>query len=138
MYQNEGEIGRAINDKIKEGIVKREDLFIVTKVGLISDSVLESLFFIPYRGLGALQERLRLRTMYVPCTFQLHPNSSRSEHVVDNFERSLALLGVDYVDLYLIHWPVPLAPGCSGKPEDIVFDDEADYVLTWKVMEQVR
>lgn len=32
IYQNQGEIGGAIQEKIKEGAVTREDLFVVSKV----------------------------------------------------------------------------------------------------------
>lgn len=31
-YKNENQIGDAIKDKIDEGVIKREDLFITTKV----------------------------------------------------------------------------------------------------------
>lgn len=34
LYHNESEIGDGIQCKIKEGVVRREDLFIVSKVGL--------------------------------------------------------------------------------------------------------
>lgn len=32
LYHNEKEVGKAINDAIKKGVVKREELFVVTKI----------------------------------------------------------------------------------------------------------
>ena len=32
IYHNEKQLGEAIADKIKEGVIKREDVFITTKV----------------------------------------------------------------------------------------------------------
>jgi 2,5-diketo-D-gluconate reductase A len=39
------------------------------------------------------------------------------------FEASLAALGTDYVDLYLIHWPLPTRYG-------------GDFVSTWRTLEE--
>jgi aldehyde reductase len=36
VYENEKEVGAAINAKIKEGVIKREDIFVTSKVSTFS------------------------------------------------------------------------------------------------------
>lgn len=67
LYANEVEVGNAVRAKIDEGVIKREDIFITTK--------LWNTFHEPSRVEGACRASLRN-------------------------------LGLDYVDLYLLHWPV--------------------------------
>ncbi|CAH1392219.1 unnamed protein product [Nezara viridula] len=99
LYENEKEIGTAINDKIKEGAVKREELFITTK---------------------------------------LWNTDHKKELVVPALKRSLELLNLEYVDLYLVHWPLALKEGLGLFPKDengkTLFSD-ASYTDTWKGME---
>ena len=52
-------------------------------------------------------------------TTKIWNNAQRLGDVDGAFQRSLDRLGLDYIDLYLIHWPVP---GC--------------YLNTWKEMEK--
>ncbi|XP_075988088.1 aldo-keto reductase AKR2E4-like [Anticarsia gemmatalis] len=91
IYKTEEQVGRAIKKKIEEGVVRREDLFIVTK--LWSDSHAE-------------------------------------EAVVPALQASLARLGLTYVDLYLIHWPVAI--NSDGSLSDV------DYLDTWRGMVECR
>lgn len=65
-YENETAVGRAINRVIAEGIVRREELFVTTKLWVTD-------------------------TCY--------------ERAKEGFYRSLDRLGLDYIDLYLIHQP---------------------------------
>jgi len=100
LYGNELEIGKAINEKIQDGTVKREDLFVVTKLW------------------NTFHER---------------------ENVVPTCKKSLQNLGLDYLDLYLIHWPV-----AQKLVKDLNTDDpfgsavgiDYDYINTWKGMEE--
>ncbi|KAL0131928.1 hypothetical protein PUN28_000006 [Cardiocondyla obscurior] len=97
-YGNEREIGEAVREKIEDGTVTREDLFITTK---------------------------------------LWNNFHREERVVPTCKQSLANLGLDYVDLYLIHWPMAYKEEEDLRPKDIsLAESDVDYLETWRGMEE--
>lgn len=99
VYGNEPEVGAAITAKIEEGVVKREELFITSKLW---------------------------------NTFH------RPDLVEPALRSSLNNLNLEYLDLYLIHWPQGYKEDADLFPADdagkILFS-EVDYVDTWKAME---
>ncbi|KAF4525310.1 hypothetical protein B566_EDAN014919 [Ephemera danica] len=100
-YQNEHEVGEGISAKIKEGIIKREDIFVTSKLW---------------------------NTFHRPDMVSL------------GCKTTLKNLGLDYLDLYLIHWPVSYKDGEELFPTDasgkMIWSD-ADYVDTWPEMEKL-
>jgi alcohol dehydrogenase (NADP+) len=101
IYQNEKEIGQAIQFSIKSGWVKREDLFITSKLW----------------------------------------NSDHSpERVNVAIRRSLKDLQLDYLDLYLIHWPVAFKTGHEQAKDvsDLLTPDEIPILTTWQAMEKTK
>ncbi|KAF2430475.1 aldo/keto reductase-like protein [Tothia fuscella] len=54
------------------------------------------------------------------------------KRVQEGINTSLESLGIDYVDLYLMHWP------CSSNPDDMskVYDDW-NFVDTWREMQKL-
>ncbi len=68
-----------------------------------------------------------VRTSEVPrdelfITTKLWNSDHGHDKTLRAFDASLRRLGMDYVDLYLIHWPVP---------------EQDKYVETWKAMEEI-
>jgi 2,5-diketo-D-gluconate reductase A len=55
-------------------------------------------------------------------TSKLNNNRQTRDDILRSFDQSLADLGFDALDLFLIHWPLP---------------DVSDYVARWKVMEEI-
>ncbi|MBN1116565.1 MAG: aldo/keto reductase [Bacteroidales bacterium] len=102
VYQNEKEIGYALKRVFEKGEVKREDLWITSKVW----------------------------------------NDMHGEgEVIVSCNQSLKDLQLDYLDLYLVHWPFPNyhAPGCDGdarNPDSKPYIHE-DYMVVWRQMEQL-
>ena len=58
-------------------------------------------------------------------TSKLNNGFHRPDDARRAFDRTLTELGFDYVDLFLIHWPLPT-----------LYD--GDYVSTWKTLEEFR
>lgn len=85
-YENEVYIGDAIDSLIKQGVLKREDLIIQTKVGdkLYADGTPRGYYF--YNSSSC-------------------PNHDVRSQVMEQVESSLRFLKTDYLDVLLIHWP---------------------------------
>lgn len=53
--------------------------------------------------------------------------------VEDSLNETLEALGTDYLDLYLIHWPVPLNPKGNHPAFPTLPDGKRDVVHAWKL-----
>jgi aldehyde reductase len=72
-------------------------------------------------------------------TTKLWNTNHRPERVKPAFDKSLERLGLDYLDLYLIHTPFAFQPGDEQDPRDqngnVLYDKEVTLLDTWRAME---
>jgi 2,5-diketo-D-gluconate reductase A len=77
------------------------------------------------KGVGEAIRASGLDRGDVYVTSKLNNGFHRPDDARQAFERTLSDLGFDYVDLFLIHWPLPK-----------LYD--GDFVSTWKTLEEFR
>jgi alcohol dehydrogenase (NADP+) len=74
-------------------------------------------------------------------TTKLWNSNHRPERVRPAFEGSLDRLGLEYLDLYLIHTPFAFQPGEEQDPRDengnVIYDTGVSLVDTWQAMESL-
>jgi 2,5-diketo-D-gluconate reductase A len=76
-------------------------------------------------GVGEAVRASGLDRAEVFITSKLNNGYHRSDDARRAFETTLSELGFDYVDLFLIHWPLPTLYG-------------GDFVSTWRTLEEFR
>ena len=74
-------------------------------------------------------------------TTKLWNSNHRPERVEPAFEASLERLGLDYLDLYLIHTPFAFQSGDEQDPRDengdVIYDKGVTLLDTWRAMEDL-
>ena len=74
-------------------------------------------------------------------TTKLWNTNHRPERVEPAFEASLDRLGLEYLDLYLIHTPFAFQPGDEQDPRDqdgnVIYDRGVTLLDTWRAMESL-
>jgi alcohol dehydrogenase (NADP+) len=72
-------------------------------------------------------------------TSKLWCNAHGRDNVEPALKKTLQDLQLDYLDLYMIHWPIPLKPSAvlPGSAADFMPLDEAPIHATWAGMEAV-
>jgi alcohol dehydrogenase (NADP+) len=100
IYMNEQEVGSALGTALTSGQVKREELWITSK---------------------------------------LWNNAHAKKQVRPALEKTLRDLRIDYLDLFLIHWPVHFQPNVMFPrcPEEFLAPDAIPLGETWQAMESL-
>ena len=99
IYMNEKEIGQAFADAFAAGDVKREDVWITSK---------------------------------------LWNNSHKKEDVLPALKQTLSDLQLDYLDLYLVHWPHAFKKDFMNptSAEEVHVANSIPHIETWRGMEE--
>ncbi|KAG0647035.1 D-galacturonic acid reductase [Hyphodiscus hymeniophilus] len=124
-----GEVKNAVSYALRTGYKLIDCAFCYGNEYEVGEGIKEAL------NLGAVKREDFFVTSKMWCTF--------SSRVEENLDMSLKALGLDYIDLYLIHWPVAMNPHGNDIRFPTLPDGSRDldmswsHIETWKQMEKL-
>lgn len=103
IYGNEAEVGEALKKAFSDGMVKREELWVTSK---------------------------------------LWNSRHKKEQVIPALEQTLKDLQLEYLNLYLMHWPVALKEevgiGFPDGPDKFISLEDVPLIETWTALEEAQ
>ncbi|KAJ5519519.1 Aldo/keto reductase subgroup [Penicillium expansum] len=130
-----GQVGEAVYEALKAGYRHLDLATIYQNQREVAEGIKRAYKDVP----GLKREDLFI-------TSKLWNSQHRPEVVEASLDACLAELELDYLDLYLVHWPVAFQKGDSYFPlvansivegGDVIIDDGVSIVDTWKAMTQL-
>jgi alcohol dehydrogenase (NADP+) len=124
-----GEVGRAVTSALKTGYRHIDCAAIYGNEREVGEAMQSTL----------TEDGIRREDVWV--TSKLWNRFHKAEDVIPALKQTLSDLRLEYLDLYLIHWPVAFRPDLDGFPredEDFLSLDEVPLIETWEAMLEAK
>lgn len=124
---NKGDVGQAVTSALEMGYRHIDCAPIYTNEREVGESF----------GAALSSGQVKRDTLWV--TSKLWNNAHAQKHVRPALERTLKDLQLDYLDLYLIHWPVHFQANITfpKSPDEFIAPEAIPVMETWQAMEKL-
>lgn len=124
-----GDVGRAVEAALETGYRHIDCAAIYGNESEIGEALQNS-----FKNLGISRKDVWL-------TSKLWNSKHKYDDVIPALKQTLSDLQTDYLDLYLIHWPIAFRPDLEGFPQndsDYLSLDEVPLTETWEAMLEAK
>ena len=124
-----GEVGTAVKTALEVGYRHIDCAAIYGNEAEVGEALTESM----------KEQEIDREELFI--TSKLWNTEHKKEDVIPALKQTLSDLQLDYLDLYLIHWPVAYRPDIDNFPEDdddYLPPEEAPIIETWEAMLEAK